>query len=184
MIVKPYVYRLTHKNTREFYIGYRQKNTLPAQFDLGCEYRSSSDIVEEMGFDNFEPEILCEFDDGDQAYDYEQKLIKHHIQDHLCLNKHYIDVATGHKHFKHDLPHSDEAKAKMSLAKIGNSIRKGTKHTTEARQRQSESHLGVGHSNETRAKMSATRKGKPKSEEHKRKIAEAHKRRREMNDRH
>ena len=86
---KPYVYKLTHKATGQFYFGYREANKLPALDDLP-KYQTSSTYIKRMGFDNFRWEIIAEFDEPVAAYDLEQKLISESFDHALCLNKHCI----------------------------------------------------------------------------------------------
>lgn len=87
--VLPYVYKLTHKETGEFYIGYRAANKVYSSNDLGCKYFSSSKKVKSIGFENFNIEIVAEFFAWEDAYDFEQGLIKEHFKDPLCLNRNY-----------------------------------------------------------------------------------------------
>lgn len=84
----PYVYKLTHKNTGQFYIGYRKSITqkLPSNEDI-MKYKSSSKLIKELGFPNFEVEIIAEFFDGISAYDFEQELIYENFKNPLCLNR-------------------------------------------------------------------------------------------------
>ena len=89
MNIQPYVYKLTHKESGEFYIGYREANKVPALEDLGKQYFTSSNTIQELGFSNFDIEIIEEFETGIEAYNYEQILIKENIHDSLCLNGHY-----------------------------------------------------------------------------------------------
>ena len=72
MKILPYVYKLTHKETGEFYIGVRYGNKHPAELDLGKRYFSSSKIVKPR-FNEFNYEILREFNDSLSAIDYEKK---------------------------------------------------------------------------------------------------------------
>lgn len=72
--IKPYVYKGTHKETGRFYIGYRERNKVPPIEDLGIKYFTSSKTVKPI-FNEFIWEIIEEFDDPIEAYDYEQKLI-------------------------------------------------------------------------------------------------------------
>ena len=44
--MKPYVYKLTHKETGQFYIDYRENNTLTADEDI-IIYQSSSKLIHE-----------------------------------------------------------------------------------------------------------------------------------------
>ena len=114
-----YTYKLTHKLSGQFYFGSRQVNVLSPKEDLPI-YQSSSKIVKEIGFENFEWEILAEFDSGDDAYDYENRLIKENFRNHLILNRHYR--SDGKSRFKRSGPHSNETKSKMSKSKRGKKI--------------------------------------------------------------
>jgi len=73
-LVLPYVYRCTEKNTGRFYIGYRFKNTVPANEDLGKHYFTSNDYVKK-NFNNFDYEVVAEFPDRKSAFAFETKLI-------------------------------------------------------------------------------------------------------------
>ncbi len=55
---------------------------------------------------------------------------------------------------------SDESKAKMSVAHMGNTARRGKKATEETRVKLSESHRGYKHTDEQKAKISASQKGR------------------------
>ena len=91
----PYVYKLTHKENSQFYIGYREANLSPANLDIGFHYFTSSKTIQNIGFDNFYIDIINEFDHIDRetaalaAYDLENKLISENFDDPLCLNGHY-----------------------------------------------------------------------------------------------
>lgn len=87
--MKPYIYRVTHLVTNEYYIGYSEKGAT-----IGVDYFTSSKYVN-LTPDNIHEwkiEILEEFDTGMDAFRAEQKLIAEHIEDPACLNKHYIRV--------------------------------------------------------------------------------------------
>lgn len=104
----PYVYIGTHRITGHFYIGYREKNITSSQHDFGILYKttSSSNLVKE-DFDNFDWIILAEFfteTAGEDAYWFEQSLIKESIRNPLCLNKHYVDRESRHKRFSSTSP--------------------------------------------------------------------------------
>jgi len=89
----PYVYKLVHKETGEFYIGFRCANKVPANEDLGIKYFTSSKLVKKT-FENFECFVLGEFEDKDAAYTFEQNLIKECFSNPLILNKHWQDTKT------------------------------------------------------------------------------------------
>lgn len=112
-MILPYVYKLTNRETNEFYFGYRFQNVklgLRSSDDIGKKYFTSSKYVKNI-FHKFEIEIIAEFFKINDAYDFEQALIKEHITNSLCLNKHYQNFSD--KKFKHDIPHSEETKNKM-----------------------------------------------------------------------
>ncbi|CAB4129599.1 grpIintron_endo, group I intron endonuclease [uncultured Caudovirales phage] len=108
-----YVYKLIHYSTGEFYIGYRYKNIklrVKPENDIGVIYFTSSKYIKPI-FRNFNIEIIAEFFSKDDAYDFEQELIKENIDNILCLNRHYQN--NSGKRFKHSTPHSEAAKQKM-----------------------------------------------------------------------
>lgn len=137
-IPHPYVYMCVHKITKEFYIGYREKNVklgLPSTSDLP-KYKTSSKKVKPI-FEEFTWKILAEFETGDYAYDFEQELISEHWGDPLLLNENKF--INGSKRFKKNVV-SEETRHKISKSNTGKSI-----------------------SVETRHKISTMLKGKPKS---------------------
>jgi hypothetical protein len=162
--VLPYIYILNHKTTGQFYIGYRFKNKVRAEFDLGIKYFSSSKMVKSR-FDEFDFTILAEFFSAKDAYSQEQALIEENFKNPLILNKHYHK--NGCNHFAQKYPHTEETKLKIGNASRNRLI------TDEWRNNQRLSHLGKKASEETKKKMSVTRKGKIKSAEHLMKIAKA-----------
>jgi hypothetical protein len=93
----PYVYRCVEKNTGNFYIGYRFKNTLPAHEDFGFYYFTSNDYVK-SNFANFDFEILKEFPDRESAFAYETKLIREtSCEKQINANKHRKNKRTYQK---------------------------------------------------------------------------------------
>lgn len=81
----PYVYICYHKDTRHFYIGYREGNKVPSSQDLPL-YKTSSKQVK-PNFDQYEWQILAEFFDSDDAYNFEQFLIYENWDNPLLINK-------------------------------------------------------------------------------------------------
>jgi len=73
--VLPYVYRCIEKDTGNFYIGYRFKNTVPAEEDFGKYYFTSNDYVKN-NFDKFYCEIIAVFFDRKSAFAFETQLIR------------------------------------------------------------------------------------------------------------
>jgi hypothetical protein len=86
--VLPYVYVCTHKITNQFYIGDREKNVklnLPSNVDLPL-YKTSSKIIK-SDFENYNWIIIAEFNNGNDAYDFEQQLIFDNWDNPLLINK-------------------------------------------------------------------------------------------------
>ena len=95
----PYVYICTHKETNQFYIGYREANVrlnVPSHLDLP-EYKTSSKVVHPE-WSNYTWTIVAEFFDPSHAYSFEQQLIYDNWKNPLLLNGHY--VKDGHKQFR------------------------------------------------------------------------------------
>jgi hypothetical protein len=96
----PYVYVCTHKTTGQFYIGYREQNVklgLPSTVDFP-KYKTSSNLVKPH-FSDYDWQIVAEFFLGDDAFEFEQKLIKEHWGNELLLNEQYR-LPAGDKAFK------------------------------------------------------------------------------------
>lgn len=165
--VLPYVYKLVHKTSGQFYIGYREANIVPSDQDLGIVYKSSSIHVHKLGFENFNLEIIAEFFNGDDAYRFENDLIEDHFRDPLCLNKHYTSKELKRR-FKHNKSHSLETKqiisekikrmSKISRNKIADKLR-GRKHKPEHVEKMRKSLIGHTTSNETKSKICNSLRG-------------------------
>jgi hypothetical protein len=101
-----YVYKITHKETGQFYFGSRvaniKQNRLPSD-DLWIHYFTSSKHIKKIILDNnpdiFIPEVVITHPIMDEVYWLEQDFIKEHISDPLCLNRHYKDRESGQKIF-------------------------------------------------------------------------------------
>jgi len=180
MTILPYTYKLIHKQTGQFYFGYRSANKVPASQDLGVIYFTSSKIIKPI-FNEFDYLILAEHETGELAYKEEQLLIEQHWGNPLLLNRAYHKQNKtafrnkGHakenrKKFgrpgKTQAPLTPEQRAKQleGLARI-----KGRKLSEEHRKKLSEAHmgrtdsrLGKHHSEETKKKLSEHFKGKPR----------------------
>ncbi len=180
MNIYPYVYRLDHPTTGEFYIGYRAANKTSAYQDLGYKYFTSSRLVKPR-FHEFDCKILAEFFDKNAAYDFEQQLISECFNDSLCLNS---SCYMNKRRFK-IINHTEESKHKISESRKG--IKFSEEHkanlklasrnrdksfiTDEYKEKLANAARDI--SEETRAKRKASLSGKIKSEEHLRKISEA-----------
>lgn len=100
---KAYVYKLTHKVTKQFYYGYRFANIKLDRLaidDLGFFYKTSSKEIDNLGFDEFDFEIIKEFECSLKAYWYEQGLIGKNWYNPLLLNGHFIDKKSGEEAFR------------------------------------------------------------------------------------
>ena len=84
----PYVYKVTHKETRQFYIGMRSANKVVAEQDLGIFYFTSNKFIKN-NFDYFEIEIIAYFQDQESAFNLENKLIEDSWNNPMLLNKHF-----------------------------------------------------------------------------------------------
>jgi hypothetical protein len=99
-MVLPYVYKLIHKITGQFYIGFRKANKIYSNQDIGVFYFSSSAVVNKLGFENFNIDIIAEFFKPEDAYEFEQNLIKENFKDQLILNKrHHADSNANYNMF-------------------------------------------------------------------------------------
>ena len=122
---KPYVYMGIHQSTNQIYFGYREQNVKknkPSNIDL-FEYRTSSKIVKPK-FEEFTWQILAEFESGDDAFDFEQQLIKEFWGDPLLLNKNYQcngqrRIKGGAKKGSKYSPRTAEHNLKQSIAHLG-----------------------------------------------------------------
>lgn len=190
----PYVYMCVNKTTNEFYIGYRVKNVKlgkPSHIDFP-EYKTSSKLVN-PNFENFIWEIIAEFYEDTDAYDFEQYLIHQHWNNPLLLNEvcHFNGARfrnTG------GIPCSDEKKRKIGAAnkiKLTGITRSdefklktskastGRKHSQESKDKiakiVSEEHKKNPRtmSEEAKQKLSFANKGKVMTEEQKKKISDA-----------
>lgn len=92
--IPAYVYKLVHKPTGQFYIGYRKRNITFGRMpkdDLWKYYFTSSKYVKAIlkmdGVDSFDCEILHEIFDTRRAFWIEQEMILEHIGNPLLLNK-------------------------------------------------------------------------------------------------
>jgi hypothetical protein len=148
----PYVYILTHKITKQFYIGFRchnVKKNVPSHLDI-FEYQSSSKKVKNLGFSNFDVLILAEFFDKQSAYSYEQETIRENFKNPLCLNK----TVFKSNHFVH----SEETHKKSVETRKRNGNYNNKQST---REKISIAGKGRKHSLESRKKISISKKGKP-----------------------
>jgi hypothetical protein len=174
--VLPYVYKLTHKETGQFYFGSRWANIVPSSEDLGIKYFTSSKYVKPMFYD-FHIDILAEFFDYKDAYLFEQDMILENWNNPLKLNK------KVHKNKEilwmcpevsplKGVPKSKESISKMKQTKHKNkksAWNKGLKLTEEKYKVGGRKSKGNIRTEESKQKQSLSTRGIPKSEEHNRK---------------
>ena len=175
----PYVYVCTHKETDQFYIGYREKNVksnTPSHLDLP-EYKTSSKIVN-PDFSNYTWTIVAEFFDPSHAYIFEQQLICDNWGNPLLLNGYYRLGKI--KQFRNSGPNGRKGKptgkqqnpsSKPSWNKGGTSWNKGIPTSDATKEKQSAALVGVPSktkgikrdpcSDETKQKMRDAKKGIP-----------------------
>ena len=181
--VLPYVYYGIHKETGQFYHGYRSANTKPSHLDLGTHYFTSSKKVKELGFENFNWFILAEFFNYDtkglDAYNFEQDLIYENWNNELKLNKYYDKEGRwstlGMKHSQESLEKMKKPKSKEAIEKTA-SKKRGVPQSNETKNKISIATSGKNnpmynhvYSEETLKKMK-----KPKTEKHKENISKTH----------
>ena len=70
-----YVYKCVERDTGRFYIGYRWKNYLPAEKDLGTKYFTSNKYVK-SNWNKFDYFIVAEFFNKKDAFVFETELIR------------------------------------------------------------------------------------------------------------
>ena len=88
--VRPYVYICFDRETGQFYIGYREQNIrFNRTSDVDFPKYKTSSIYVRKNFDRFDWIILAEFENGDDAYAFEQQLIFENWSNPLLLNGQY-----------------------------------------------------------------------------------------------
>ena len=187
----PYVYWLTHKETNQFYIGYREANSLDPETDLPI-YKSSSNYIADIGFEHFSWMIIAQFFTGQEAFEFEQKLIEEHINNPLCLNRHYCRngkfryvrrvgdyKASYTTRQKISLANKGKIKSDITCQNLSKSLT-GRVFSDTHKLNLSKSHIGRTVSSETKIKISSffkNRKRMPHSDETKAKMKESAKHR-------
>jgi len=124
--MKYYVYKIINPETSEYYIGSRLCKDerffdLP-NLDFGIKYKTSSKIVNEIGFDNFQIVLfMTDFASYDECYAHEQLLIYESINDPLCLNQACFVNKDGsvYKMNSHNRMVTEETRRKISEGKTG-----------------------------------------------------------------
>ena len=165
----PYVYMCVHKQTNEFYIGYRYKNVdknLTSDQDLPT-YKTSSSKVKPI-FEMFDWHIIAEFFTDDAAYDFEQELIYKHWDNPLLLNQSCHHLRGRFKRGP-GWELSDESRQKLSNAHKGRVFSEEWKQGQRERMSGENNPMygkpspfkGKQHTLEARAKLSEAAKNRP-----------------------
>lgn len=149
-MVLPYVYRCTHKITKQFYIGSRCANKIYSSEDI-LIYRTSSKKVKPI-FDEFNVEIIADFFSKNDAYEFEQTLIFESKNDPLMINTSCFYGKL--KFFTYGRSHTVEAKEKIRAAVTGR------KMSAANQIRLKKLNTGKKRSNAVKLKLSVAHKGK------------------------
>lgn len=120
--VLPYVYLGIHRETGHFYFGSRTAKTqkYPSHLDI-MKYKTSSRYIKELGFDNFDWQIVAEFFDQHAALEFEYECIGSTMNNPLSLNFNNA----GSKYSTAGLTNGKAHREKISKADY--SSRRGTK---------------------------------------------------------
>jgi len=100
--IPAYVYKIRHIPSGQYYFGFRKAhikvNRTPEQDFLIYYYSSSKlirSMIKEYGINQFDCSIIYQDTNSDEAFWYEQDLIKRHWNDPLMINKQYRDRTTS-----------------------------------------------------------------------------------------
>jgi len=114
----PYVYKLTHKITGKFYFGSRWANSVYSELDLGGTYFSSSKNIKPV-FEEFNYMVLADFYTKEDAFIFEQNLIKENWNNPMLINKGCFGINGKMIHNVTSYNKTKEHRKNMSLAKKG-----------------------------------------------------------------
>jgi hypothetical protein len=160
----PYVYRLDHPETGEFYIGYREANKKPSNIDLPL-YKTSSKAVKPR-FGEFKWHIVAEFFDAESALKFEQQLIFENWNNPLILNENCRAFGKAFRNSRGLINPSKETREKISRA---NKLRVIKPETIEkcraASTGMNNPRYGVKLSEELKLRLSISQLGKPKPQQ-------------------
>lgn len=172
-MIQAYVYSIKVLATGQFYLGSRGRNVTlgrEPEDDLWVKYETSSKKIKAMigtlGKNAFAAEVLAKFDRHEDAYWFEQALIKEKHKDPLCLNNHYVERDTNKRVFVGlaGVPKSEEHRRKISESN------KGKHDDPDRRRRIGEAQRGKIFSEEHRLKLSIAGTGRKHSDESKEKM--------------
>lgn len=116
----PYVYRLTHRETGRFYIGYRSRNVILGRHhsrDLGVRYFTSCREIKKENFAEYNAVVIEESETAAQAFEREQALIEENWGNPLLINQFKQKVV--HAEAKFQYRHSENTKRRIAAANTG-----------------------------------------------------------------
>lgn len=165
--IDSYVYKITNRITNQFYYGSRTNNVKKGrqpEDDIWKKYFTSSNriktLILEYGKDAFDVEIVFRNSKYDFCFHEEQRLIREHLGNDLCLNRAYFRSENSKilTTFNESQEDRDRRIKKMSIAKRGkfnSNGHLGLKHSEETRERMklAQAKLAYTHSEETKQKM-------------------------------
>ena len=147
--MKHYVYKITEKTTNEFYYGIRSCKCEPIE-----DSYMGSMVSWKPNKNNLIKEILSEFNDREDASEFEKLIISENIKNPLNRNYH-----TGSGMSFYGKLHTDDVKEKIATTLNGRHVGSdnpfyGRKHKPETIKKIKEASTGRTHSEESKNKMS------------------------------
>ena len=162
--LKPYIYKITDKETSEFYIGSQCSGLIIGKNYFTSSYNKNFKNKFKSNPNLFDIKIIGIFTNSDACILQENVFIRDNIKNLLCLNMNYI-IGEKVQFSNAGRKFSEEHIRKMSVAKKGNKIMLG-KHLSEETKRKigeaskgNKYNLGRHPSVETRKKLSEIAKG-------------------------
>lgn len=189
-MILPYVYKHTNSITNEYYFGSRIANKIESNLDLSIYICSAKQIKHSIQKSrlSWHSQVIAHFFTAEDAYWFEQSLIKANWGCPLLLNKQYQDKELGHGMFMSKKTFSIEHKLKISNSlksyQKSEKHRKALSNSLQGRTLNPESISkgietrklnGYTVSKETCKKISESLKGHPVSAQTREKISNANK---------
>lgn len=163
--MKHYIYKITNLVNSKYYIGAHCGELDDAYLGSGIAIAKA---IKKHGKENFKKEVLCVCTNSEAMYFMEKVFVgQEEVDDKKCYNMKTGGIGGI------GLKHSEEARKKMSEAKIGKKFSDEHKQKIGDAKMGNTNTLGLKHSAETCKKMSDAKIGKKFSVEHKQKLSEA-----------